>query len=126
ALRGDASEAPVARECAALAREARVRMAAVIDALAAGEVTDIVSVGIGGSDLGPRLVADALALPAARCRVHILSNEDGNAAQRTRAGLDPAKTAAILISKTFSTQDTLLTGRIVRAWLGHDGRVYGV
>ena len=126
ALRGDASAAPVARECAALAREARTRMATLIDALAASEVTDIVSVGIGGSDLGPRLVADALALPGARFRVHFLSNVDGNAAQRVLAGLDPRRTAAILISKTFSTQETLLNGRIVRDWLGEDRRVYAV
>ena len=126
ALRGDLSTAAHARECAALAREARVRMAALIDTLAAGGVTDIVSVGIGGSDLGPRLVADALALPGARFRVHFLSNVDGNAAQRVLAGLDPEKSAAILISKTFGTQETLLNGRIVRDWLGDDGRVYGV
>ena len=126
ALRGDLSAVPRVRECAALAREARVRMAALVDALSASGVTDIVSVGIGGSDLGPRLVADALALPGARFRVHFLSNVDGNAAQRTLAGLDPAKTAAILISKTFGTQETLLNGRIVRDWLGDDGRVYGV
>jgi len=126
ALRGDLSTAAYARECAALAREARVRMAALIEGLAAEGVTDIVSVGIGGSDLGPRLVADALALPGARFRVHFLSNVDGNAAQRVLAGLDPAKSAAILISKTFGTQETLLNGRIVRDWLGDDARVYGV
>lgn len=126
ALRGDASDAQVARECAALAVQARTRMATLIDALSASDVTDIVSVGIGGSDLGPRLVVDALALPGARFRVHFLSNVDGNAAQRALAGLDPAKTAAILISKTFSTQETLLNGRIVRDWLGDDARVYGV
>ncbi|MGJ4728961.1 glucose-6-phosphate isomerase [Luteimonas sp. SDU101] len=126
ALRGDASTAAIARECAGLAREARTRMAALIDALAASDVTDVVSVGIGGSDLGPRLVADALALPGARFRVHFLSNVDGNAARRVLAGLDPARTAAILISKTFSTQETLLNGRIVRDWLGDDSRVYGV
>ena len=129
ALRGEASDAPFARECAAQAREARARMAEMIDALAASDVTDItdiVSVGIGGSDLGPRLVADALALPGARFRVHFLSNVDGNAARRTLAGLDPAKTAAILISKTFGTQETLLNGGIVRDWLDDDARVYGV
>lgn len=126
ALRGEASDAPFARECAAQAREARTRMAEMIDALAASDVTDIVSVGIGGSDLGPRLVADALALPGARFRVHFLSNVDGNAARRTLAGLDPAKTAAILISKTFGTQETLLNGGIVRDWMGDDARVYGV
>ena len=126
ALRGDSSSAALARECAAQAAETRTRMAGMIDALAATGVTDIVSVGIGGSDLGPRLVVDALALPGARFRVHFLSNVDGNAARRTLAGLDPAKTAAILISKTFSTQETLLNGRIVRDWLGDDARVYGV
>ena len=126
ALRGDASNAALARECAAQARDARRALAAMVDALAASDVTDIVSVGIGGSDLGPRLVADALALPGARFRVHFLSNVDGHAAQRTLAGLDPSRTAAILISKTFGTQETLLNGRIVRDWLKDDSRVYGV
>lgn len=126
ALRGDLSPAPVAHAASAQAREARTRMAALIDALSASNVTDIVSVGIGGSDLGPRLVADALSLPGARFRVHFLSNVDGAAAQRTLAGLDPARTAAILISKTFGTQETLLNGTIVRDWLGDDGRVYAV
>lgn len=131
ALRGEVSAAPTARECAALARDARNGMRALVDALSASDVTDIVSVGIGGSDLGPRLVVDALALPGARFRVHFLSNVDGNAARRTLAGLDPAKTAAILISKTFGTQETLLNGGIVREWLGNHafldgGRVYGV
>ena len=131
ALRGELSDSSVARESAALARDARTRMAALVDALSASEVTDVVSVGIGGSDLGPRLVADALALPGARFRVHFLSNVDGNAARRTLAGLDPARTAAILISKTFGTQETLLNGRIVRDWLGEHasrdgGRLYGV
>ena len=53
-------------------------------------------------------------------------NVDGHAAQRTLAGLDPARTAAILISKTFGTQETLLNGGIVRAWLGDDARLFAV
>lgn len=126
ALRGDASTAPFARECSAQAAQARVRMRTLVEAVVASGVTDVVSVGIGGSDLGPRLVADALAQPDARVRVHFLSNVDGNAARRTLAGLDPAKTAAILISKTFGTQETLLNGAIVRDWLGDDARVYAV
>lgn len=126
ALRGDASDAPSARERAAQARNARQDMRALVDALTASHVTDIVSVGIGGSDLGPRLVVDALAQPDARFRVHFLSNVDGNAARRTLAGLEPSKTATILISKTFGTQETLLNGGIVREWLGDDSRVYGV
>ena len=127
ALRSDLSEAPVAKAAHAQALEARVRMRALVDALAASDVTDIVSVGIGGSDLGPRLAVDALSGPApGRFRVHFLSNVDGHAAQRTLAGLDPSRTAAVLISKTFGTQETLLNGAILRDWLGGTERLYAV
>ena len=127
ALRSDLSASTVARESFALAREARGAMAAMVDALSASGVTDIVSVGIGGSDLGPRLVVDALSRAAPGCfAVHFLSNVDGSAAQRVLARLDPERTAAILISKTFGTQETLLNGTIVRDWLGGGDRVYAV
>lgn len=119
ALRGDFSQAQIARDAHAQALQARVRMREIVDALAASDVTDIVSIGIGGSDLGPRLAADALSGAApGRFRVHFLSNVDGHAAQRSLAGLDPARTAALLISKTFGTQETLLNGALVRDWLG--------
>ncbi|MBE2292204.1 MAG: glucose-6-phosphate isomerase [Xanthomonadaceae bacterium] len=127
ALRGDLSPAPAAREAHRVAVEARERMRGLVAALEASEVTDIVSVGIGGSDLGPRLVADALRGPLpGRFRVHFISNVDGAAAQRVLAPLDPARTAAIFISKTFATQETLLNGAIVRDWLGGSGRLYAV
>jgi len=128
ALRGDLSPAPVAREAYRTAAEVRVRMRGLIEALEASDVTDIVSVGIGGSDLGPRLVADALRGPLpGRFRVHFISNVDGAAAQRVLAPLDPARTAAIFISKTFGTQETLLNGAIVRNWLGGGSeRIYAV
>ena len=127
ALRGNHSDAAVAREAYATARATRQRMGAVVAELEASGITDIVSVGIGGSDLGPRLVADALRAPAGgRFRVHFLSNVDGAAAQRTLAPLDPARTAAILISKTFGTQETLLNGGILRDWLGGSERLYAV
>ena len=126
ALRGDTSTSSIARESRMQAVAAQARMREMICALEATDVTDIVSVGIGGSDLGPRLVADALALPGARFRVHFISNVDGNAAQRVLAGLDPERTAAVVISKTFGTQETLLNGGIVRDWLGNDERLYAV
>lgn len=126
ALRGDTSATQVAIDARAQGVAAQTRMRGLIEALEASDVTDIVSVGIGGSDLGPRLMADALALPGARFRVHFVSNVDGNAVQRVLAGLDPARTAAIVISKTFGTQETLLNGGIVRAWLGNDERLYAV
>ncbi|MEE5092355.1 glucose-6-phosphate isomerase, partial [Xanthomonas euvesicatoria] len=127
ALRGDLTDAPVASEAYATAAEVRQRMGALIQQLEATEVTDIVSVGIGGSDLGPRLVADALRpVAGARLRVHFVSNVDGAAMQRTLATLDPARTAGILISKTFGTQETLLNGSILHAWLGGSERLYAV
>lgn len=137
ALRSELSAHPVARDASAQARAARARMAALVAQVRAEGITDVVSVGIGGSDLGPRLVVDALvdALADAQAgapadgdgpRVHFVSNVDGNAVRRTLARLDPARSAAILISKTFGTQETLLNGRVVRDWLGDDARVYAV
>ncbi|MDQ3039983.1 MAG: glucose-6-phosphate isomerase [Pseudomonadota bacterium] len=132
ALRGQSSSSKVAGDAHAQALAARQRMRDLVATLEASDVTDIVSIGIGGSDLGPRLVVDALAVPGAqvngkaRPRVHFISNVDGNAAQRVLASLDPARTAAIVISKTFGTQETLLNGAIVRQWLGDDSRLYAV
>jgi glucose-6-phosphate isomerase len=127
ALRGNLSQAVAAREAFATASEVRQRMARLVAELEASGLTDIVSVGIGGSDLGPRLVADALRDPLpSKLRVHFLSNVDGAAAQRTLAPLDPEKTAAVLISKTFGTQETLLNGTILREWLGGSERLYAV
>jgi glucose-6-phosphate isomerase len=127
ALRSGLSDAAVALQASEQAREARARMREVVDAVAASGVTDVVSVGIGGSDLGPRLVVDALApVSGARLRVHFLSNVDGHAAQRVLAGLDPSRTAGLLISKSFGTQETLLNGSILRDWLGDDSRLYAI
>ena len=127
ALRGDVGTTPVALAARAEASAVLAQMGALVKALEAGTVTDIVSVGIGGSDLGPRLVVDARC-PArgARFRVHFVSNVDGAAMQRTLAPLDPATTAGSLISKTFGTQETLLNGSILRDWLGGSERLYAV
>ncbi len=127
ALRGNLSQAAAAREAFATASEVRQRMGRLVAELETSGITDIVSVGIGGSDLGPRMVADALRDPLPqKLRVHFISNVDGAAAQRTLAPLDPDKTAAILISKTFGTQETLLNGAILRDWLGDSERIYAV
>lgn len=127
ALRSDLSHAPTARAAHGEAVAALARMRALVATLQSSGVTDIVSVGIGGSDLGPRLVVDALRDPSSNAlRVHFLSNVDGAAVQRTITALDPARTAVVLISKTFGTQETLLNGAILRSWLGDDRRLYAV
>src|SRR5690606_36437496 len=123
ALRARDAATPAAREAMELARAARERMAALVRDLHDAGTSDVVSVGIGGSDLGPRLVVDAFAhagggLP----RVHFLSNVDPAAALAMVAGLDPARTAVVLVSKSFGTQETLLNGRILADWLGDRAR----
>lgn len=127
ALRGDVGHGAMVAAARAEVRATRERMRALRMALVDSPVTDIVSVGIGGSDLGPRLVVDALSAHRdPRFRVHFLSNVDGHAAARLLAELDPARTAAVLVSKTFGTQETLLNGRVIADWLGDDARLHAV
>ncbi|ACN16241.1 Pgi [Desulforapulum autotrophicum HRM2] len=80
-------------------------------------ITDIVNIGIGGSDLGPKMVATALA-PYARkgLNVHFVSNVDGTHIVETLKGLDPATTLFIIASKTFTTQETMTNAASARQW----------
>ena len=120
-------DSPVASKAAADAAATRRRMQDMAQALRASVVTDIINVGIGGSDLGPRLALDALKdFGDGRFRIHCLSNVDAHAATRLLAGLDPSRTAAILVSKSFGTQETLLNGELIRDWLGGGERLYAV
>ncbi len=120
----DSAEANAAHE---LASSSHLKMADLIKELEASNVSDIVNVGIGGSDLGPRLAVDALRdFHAGRFRIHFLNNVDGSSAQHLLKSLDPKRTAAILVSKTFGTQETLLNGKIIKEWLQDDSRLYAV
>ncbi len=102
--------------------DARERFLAVAGQLHAGRtgLTDILHVGIGGSDLGPRLVADALDADDSAVRVHWLSTLDARYFERLCRRLDPATTGLVIASKSFSTEETLLQARAARDWLGLD------
>jgi glucose-6-phosphate isomerase len=127
ALRSDLGRSDVARRAHGDALAARERMAALVESLRQSDVTDVINIGIGGSDLGPRLVVDALRdFGDARFRLHFVSNVDGSEVQHALRGLDPARTAAILVSKSFGTQETLLNGTLVRDWMGGGERLYAV
>jgi glucose-6-phosphate isomerase len=127
ALRSSLGRGPTVDAARGEARQALLGMRQWVDDLDASDVTDIVHVGIGGSDLGPRLALDALRdFDRGRYRIHFLSNVDGSAAQHVLRQLDPAHTAAILVSKSFGTQETLLNGSILRQWLGADRRLFAV
>ena len=81
----------------------------------------VVNIGIGGSDLGPRLVCDALAAPqdsgATAVSVTFVSNVDPEHLTRVLAQHDPASTLFVVTSKTFTTQETLANATAARAWL---------
>ncbi|MDN5863581.1 MAG: glucose-6-phosphate isomerase, partial [Salinisphaera sp.] len=80
-------------------------------------ITDVVNIGIGGSDLGPRLVCDALAEPGQTPRAHFVANVDPAELDDVLAVLDPARTLFVLVSKSFATAETLANAHAARGWL---------
>jgi glucose-6-phosphate isomerase len=88
------------------------------------KVARIVNLGIGGSDLGPRLVADALADGA--IDVRFAANVDPLDLARALEGADPAATLFIVVSKTFTTQETMANAAAARRWGGAKSAFYAV
>ncbi len=82
------------------------------------KVTDIVNIGIGGSDLGPQMVCQALRFyKTNNLRVHFVSNIDPTHLATTLAGLNPETTLFLVVSKSFTTQETLTNARAAKEWL---------
>jgi glucose-6-phosphate isomerase len=85
----------------------------------------VVHIGIGGSDLGPKLVWEALKPLEPAIDLRFVANVDGAEIAAALAGLDPAETLVIVVSKSFTTEETLVNGDAARAWLaaalGEDG-----
>ncbi|MDP5216250.1 glucose-6-phosphate isomerase [Ruegeria sp. 2205SS24-7] len=88
---------------------------------AGGPVTDVVNIGIGGSDLGPAMAVLALAPYHDGPRCHFVSNVDGADIADTLRGLDPTRTLVIVASKTFTTIETMTNARTARAWMSEGG-----
>ncbi|MFD1882308.1 glucose-6-phosphate isomerase [Paracoccus pacificus] len=82
-----------------------------------GAITDVVNIGIGGSDLGPKMATLALAPWHDGPRVHFVSNVDGADIADTLAPLDPATTLVIVASKTFTTIETMTNAETARRWM---------
>ncbi len=135
---GDA--APWGAEVQQLVQNELDRVCAFAERVRAGEVrsstgaafTDVVNIGIGGSDLGPRMAADALAPwcsggpqgQGSTLRVHFVSNPDAWGVYATLSRLDPKTTMVIVASKTFTTQETMTNAATARRWLD-DGGITG-
>lgn len=85
-------------------------------------ITDVVNIGIGGSDLGPAMAAQALA-PCLHPEIalHFVSNVDGTHLAETLAALDPETTLFVVASKTFTTQETLTNAHSAKRWLLDSG-----
>jgi glucose-6-phosphate isomerase len=131
ALRGaavpanDAAANPWGPQIAQAVLDERARMLAFAEAVRSGGVrgsagrafTQVVNIGIGGSDLGPCMAVQALRAHADGPRVSFVSNVDGCDLTDVLAGCDPATTLFVICSKTFTTQETLANARSARAWL---------
>jgi glucose-6-phosphate isomerase len=89
-------------------------------------ITDVVNIGIGGSDLGPHFVCDALAPYAGPVRTHFISNVDGYPMATLLGRLKPQQTLFVVTSKTFTTQETTLNARAAHAWLSAAGGAQAV
>jgi len=79
-------------------------------------ITDVVNIGIGGSDLGPVMVTEALKSYKNHLNLHFVSNVDGTQIIEILKGLDPSKTLFLIASKTFTTQETMTNAHTARDW----------
>ena len=86
------------------------------------EITDVVNIGIGGSDLGPVMVCSALKHFKTRLNVHFVSNVDGNHIAEVLKNLNPETTLFIIASKTFTTQETMTNADSAKAWFLKSGK----
>jgi len=78
--------------------------------------TDVVNIGIGGSDLGPRMVVEALPFYQNHLKTHFISNIDGDHVSEILKTINPETTLFVIVSKTFTTQETLTNAQTVKKW----------
>lgn len=78
--------------------------------------TDVVNIGIGGSDLGPAMIVEALQYYKTPLNVHFVSNVDGDHVNEILKKVNPETTLFVIVSKTFTTQETLSNAETIRSW----------
>ena len=98
-------------------RATLARMADFAREVRAGEFTDVVNIGIGGSDLGPAMASLALAPYSDGPRLHFVSNIDGAHIHDVLKGLNAATTLVLVASKTFTTIETMTNAETARRWM---------
>lgn len=126
ALRQTGSLTVNGQDVTAAIRDTRERMRTLVGAVRSGDrrghtgarITDVVNIGIGGSDLGPRMVTEALSTSQrGPVRAHYVSGLDDAQFAAAVAGLDPAATMVIVASKSFTTLETAANAELARKWL---------
>ncbi len=113
------------QDASALVERERARLRAFVIGVHDSTITtasgvpfaSVLNLGIGGSDLGPALATEALATIRPRLAARFVGNVDGHGLAATLAGLDPARTLVLVASKSFTTRETMVNARVVRAWL---------
>ena len=85
------------------------------------QITDVINVGIGGSDMGPRAVYHALKEANQKIKIHFLAAADGVALHRIVETLNPLTTLVVVSSKSFKTQETLINLSVIESWLANAG-----
>ena len=114
ALRAPRGQGPFSTEVHAVL-DAMLAFADQVRDTAASGITDVVNIGIGGSDLGPQMVVPALDACATRSlRLHFVSNVDAHDISPVLRNLKPASTLFIVASKTFTTQETMANAAVAR------------
>lgn len=89
-------------------------------------ITDIVNIGVGGSDLGPRMVVEALQFYKNKLTTHFVSNVDGDHVFEILSKLNPETTLFVIVSKSFTTDETITNANIIRNWFLKSAIVFDV
>lgn len=89
-------------------------------------ITDVVNIGIGGSDLGPNMVVEALRFYKNKLNTHFISNIDGDHVSEILKKLNPDTTLFVIVSKTFTTQETLTNANTIRDWFLQSASIFDV
>lgn len=90
------------------------------------QITDIVNIGIGGSDLGPDMVVESLQFYKNRLNTHFVSNIDGDHVSEILKKINPETTLFVIVSKTFTTQETITNAETIKDWFLQSASIFDV
>ena len=89
-------------------------------------ITDVVNIGIGGSDLGPDMIVESLKFYKNQLNTHFVSNVDGDHVSEIIKKLDPETTLFVIVSKTFTTQETITNAETLKNWFLKSATIFDI